>query len=504
VPLHIQADRDLARRSISGSLLPFFLFVTLGVFTPYFRDYSVLATTFATSLALLGVVRRNWALAFEQQSMNRPARWRFWFGAGALASAVCWSAFATTTIVLYGSQWTTWFVLLLTAGICAGATSSFAPRAALLDPYLLLLLFPTGFASAVQGTDEGRAFAVAILLFLVFLERQGKTLSKQYWKALADSDMVSQQRLELLRRSEFLNALIENSPLAIVALSESCSVQLCNPAFERMFQFSQAELIGKDLDELFASTGKGAEAAELTARVRAGETIHSTGKRRKKDGSYLEVQIHAVPLVLAGQRIGLYAMYEDITERKRAEAEVLATREILRDLALRDPLTGVWNRRGILDILDKEMSRVRRTNSALTVLMVDLDHFKEINDTFGHRAGDEVLMEAAKRWSATLRGSDSLGRYGGEEFLVLAPECDTVGATHMAQRICHAISAFAVRTTACEISVTASVGVAVVAMPQSASELLHLADGALYHAKASGRNCFEVVAQTAEARPNSR
>jgi len=495
--LDIHADRDLARRSLSASLAPFLLFLTLGLFTPYFKDHAATATAYATCLAVLGIARRNWSLVFERQYAAKPERWRFWFATGVLASATCWSSLAIMTIVLYGGQWTTWFVLLLTAGISAGVTVSLSPRKALLDMYLLLLLFPAGFVSALQVNEEGRAFAVAILLFLAFLERQGKSLSKQYWKSITDHVQLEQQGLELRNRSAFLNALIENSPLAIVALDENTRVQLSNPAFEKMFQFDQAEALGRNLDTLFAATSPGSEALALTHRVRSGETIHCTGQRRKKDGSYLNVEIHAVPLAIAGERIGVLAIYEDITERKKAEEEVQIAREVLRDQALRDPLTGVWNRRGILDILEKEMSRVRRTNLSLTVLLLDLDHFKTINDSFGHRTGDEVLIEAAKRWSAALRGCDSLGRYGGEEFLVLAPDCDARGAAHLAQRICTALAA-PIRTTACEISVTTSAGVAVVGMPQSSAELLHLADGALYRAKSLGRNRFELVSQTSE------
>lgn len=499
--LQLLADRDLARWSSTASLSPFLLLVATVLFTPYLRDHRVLAASFVTYFGLLGLARRWWAGAFDWQYAGRPRRWRRGFAAGTVASALGWSAFVTVTILLYGERWTTWFVLLLTAGIAAGATVSLSPNLGLLRAYLLLMLFPPGLTCAWHGTPEGHAFAVVIVLFLIFMTHQSRNLSQRFWQAMVDRSMVHEQSEELQRRSEYLNALIENSPLAIVALDVAGHICLCNPAFERLFQFTSREVLGKNLDGLLASAETGHEPADLTSRTLAGETIHSTARRRRKDGTHVDVEIHAVPLMISGQRVGLYALYEDITDRKRAEAELAAAREALREQALRDPLTGVWNRRGIFDLLEKEMSRVRRTGSSLAVFLLDLDHFKKINDTYGHVAGDQVLAHTAKRLQNLLRGSDALGRYGGEEFLVLAPDCDADGAIRMAERICQSVATRPVPIPACEIQVTTSVGCALATGSMEAADLVHSADCALYRAKSSGRNRFEIAAPLSAANP---
>ena len=110
------------------------------------------------------------------------------------------------------------------------------------------------------------------------------------------------------------------------------------------------------------------------------------------------------------------------------QAELARTREVLRTQALHDVLTGLWNRRAILDALERELARARRGSLPVAVALLDLDHFKRVNDTYGHAAGDSVLKEAAARMAGTVRPYDPIGRYGGEEFLVILPGCDEAGA----------------------------------------------------------------------------
>ena len=174
---------------------------------------------------------------------------------------------------------------------------------------------------------------------------------------------------------------------------------------------------------------------------------------------------------------------------------LLATQEKLRHDATHDLLTGLWNRTAILKTLDRELARSGRSAAPLAALMADLDHFKRINDTHGHAAGDAVLREVARRMTATTRVYDFVGRYGGEEFLILLPGCNSFHAAKMAERLRLAVAAGPVETPEFAIGVTLSVGVAVtegMRLPEAKALLLE-ADAALYQAKANGRNQVEVA-----------
>jgi diguanylate cyclase (GGDEF)-like protein len=169
--------------------------------------------------------------------------------------------------------------------------------------------------------------------------------------------------------------------------------------------------------------------------------------------------------------------------------ELISAREALRTQAMIDPLTQVGNRRAFMDIAIKELARACRSERPLAVVMIDLDHFKAINDTHGHAVGDHVLAQTARRLSSVLRASDHLARCGGEEFVVLLPECDARNAFTVGERLRREVSRRPIETHVGPISVTASVGVAVVRDGSGTlATLLERADKALYRAKRSGRD----------------
>jgi two-component system, cell cycle response regulator len=173
---------------------------------------------------------------------------------------------------------------------------------------------------------------------------------------------------------------------------------------------------------------------------------------------------------------------------------LIQAREELLFQATHDALTGLSNRGVILEVLHRESSRRLREGGSFGIVLADLDHFKYVNDRHGHLAGDAVLQEMARRMLASIRPYDVVGRYGGEEFLIIVPTTDARGSMRLAERIRKSIEEHPVRTESGEIQMTVSLGVAVSdpAIPLDSQELLQVADDALYRAKDRGRNCCEL------------
>jgi two-component system, cell cycle response regulator len=170
------------------------------------------------------------------------------------------------------------------------------------------------------------------------------------------------------------------------------------------------------------------------------------------------------------------------------QERLLKAYEYTRFEATHDSLTGLWNRRAILEFLFQQHSRAEREATDLSVLLIDLDHFKLVNDVHGHLVGDVVLQQVAERARRFLRTYDWLGRYGGEEFVIVAPGCTAPAAASMAERIRLAICSTPISVNGRDVPVAASIGVASHYIGDSPDSLLRAADDAMYVAKASGRN----------------
>jgi diguanylate cyclase (GGDEF)-like protein len=172
------------------------------------------------------------------------------------------------------------------------------------------------------------------------------------------------------------------------------------------------------------------------------------------------------------------------------QRELVAAREALREQATKDFLTRIWNRSSVLEILQKELTRGARENRPVSVLLADVDRFKAINDTFGHFAGDAALREVARRMVACMRPYDAVGRYGGEEFLIVLPGCDRANAVAQAERLREGIAADPVHFHEAPYTITASFGASTwkPGSHANAEHVIGAADAALYQAKHQGRN----------------
>jgi diguanylate cyclase (GGDEF)-like protein len=185
--------------------------------------------------------------------------------------------------------------------------------------------------------------------------------------------------------------------------------------------------------------------------------------------------------ILAGERI------------LNLQAESLTIMEALRKQATHDYLTGLPNRATIMEVLSREFARRSRGGQAVSVVLADVDHFKDVNDTFGHQVGDVVLAEIARRMAMEMRSYEHIGRYGGEEFLAVLWDCDTQSACVLAERLRRIVEGRPFDSPVGKIPVTMSLGVASTAeIPDATQEtLVQLADAAMYRAKRAGRNRVE-------------
>jgi diguanylate cyclase (GGDEF)-like protein len=220
-------------------------------------------------------------------------------------------------------------------------------------------------------------------------------------------------------------------------------------------------------------------------------------------------------LRIARERLGLAALVV-VCSFLCSSARLLVTqhrllqaKEALRREASRDGLTSLWNRKAILSILERELLRAERDRQSVGLIMIDVDHFKKINDTRGHAAGDAVLRIIASGIAAMVRPYDSVGRIGGEEFLIVAPNCDLGRAWELAERVRVHVASCSIMAGGSAVRVSLSLGVATSGASAELEKLLHAADTAMYEAKNAGRNRVEpslgravAASQGSSAAPN--
>ncbi|MDQ6695570.1 MAG: diguanylate cyclase [Chloroflexota bacterium] len=307
---------------------------------------------------------------------------------------------------------------------------------------------------------------------------------------------------ELKRSRDQLNIILRGVADGITVQDTTGAISFANDAAVRAFGFSSIEEMvlapGSAFTEKFDLLDESREPfpqAQLPGRlalrgVRSPERVICF--RQRATGEELWSIVHSTPVFDKQDRVQFAVnIYKDITERRRSE-------EVLRESAILDEVTGLYNRRAMNKMLSDEIERARRYERPLSLVMIDIDHFKRVNDTYGHQVGDEVLRWLADLLKATLRSTDRVARYGGEEFTVILPETEYSHAFNVAETLRHAVelNPFTSRSQegdTISIPATVSLGVAdISALDHSTGALIHAADQALYTAKREGRNRTKV------------
>jgi diguanylate cyclase (GGDEF)-like protein/PAS domain S-box-containing protein len=293
---------------------------------------------------------------------------------------------------------------------------------------------------------------------------------------------VAERTAALRQSEEGLRALLDVTPIALVLTSQDHRVIFANPRAFALFEVPADAPLGFDAREYWVNQ---AERERILSEAAKGPIDGIETELRTKSGRRFWGRLSAQRLHWAGEP-ALLSCVDDITPQKRAEAQ-------LRDLATRDVLTGIHNRRSLIEIGIQELDRARRYGRPLTAAMIDVDHFKRVNDAHGHAIGDEVLRSIVRATTDLLRGSDAMGRWGGEEFVVILPETDLRAAQRVLERIRSTIAQRPREAGDLKLHVTISIGIAEWTGIESLPALVERADRACYAAKHAGRDRVELA-----------
>jgi len=305
--------------------------------------------------------------------------------------------------------------------------------------------------------------------------------------------LFAQKRVEhieglgLIKKKDMrLRAIVDTALDGIITIDHKGIISSSNPAACKMFGYDKHEMLGQNIRMIVPSPHKKTHDTYLDHYVETREEriVNNTREvdAEKKDGTLFPIELCVGAKEFDGSWL-FTGIIRDITERK-----VLT--EKLEKMAISDALTGIYNRGYFTTKLEEEFQRSKRYQLNLSLMMLDLDYFKVVNDTYGHPAGDAVLIAIAKQIQKSIRTIDILARYGGEEFAVIMPETDCDGAKVIAERIRKDVEMMTVNVGGHSIQNTASIGIACLANKtvESADNLLIMADDALYQAKHGGRN----------------
>lgn len=315
-------------------------------------------------------------------------------------------------------------------------------------------------------------------------------------------------RIKMEQQVRQLSQAVQQSPTSIIITDKNGSIIYVNPKFSEVTGYSFEEALGKNPRILKTEVTPPGVHKNLWETLCSGKVWRGEFCNRKKNGELYWESASISPILDRNGEITHYvAVKEDITERKLTDMalreaneqlnqqleEIQKLQAALREQAIRDPLTGLYNRRYLYETLGQQLARAQREGTPLSILMVDFDHFKQLNDQHGHAAGDAILQDLAGVLLSSTRKSDTVCRYGGEEILIAMPNTSLKYARQRARNLLEQIAAVKTPFHGNWLSITASMGLA--AYPQhgeTIDEVIRAADHAMYHSKEKGRNKITV------------
>jgi len=410
-------------------------------------------------------------------------RWHQNFSIGVVLSALLWGLLPLLFFNETDHQ-ANFFIAFVVLGMTAGAINTIAANLSLMHIYLYLLIVPLTY-SFLQL--DGTFYSAAVVMSLVFIPIVSVS-ARHFHKTLVETyntlELYREAKEALAENEKRLRMMFDQAPISIFYYDNDLTILECNKKLEETMQASEEQLIGLNLNKVPDSRPITFMRQSLT---KFEPTCYEGPYQTKIAGLDLYMKILMTPLIdTDGTVKGGLCMMEDKTK----EHEALVNAEFL---SLHDTLTGLANRKLLKERIKQVLVEQKRQHFFSALLFLDLDHFKQINDSLGHNLGDKVLMETSKRLKLTLRESDTLCRLGGDEFVILIPHLSEDHhqsmsiAYEITQKIHHAMSApFEIDHH--QLFSSASIGISIFDHTATSSdELLRQADMAMYLSKDSGR-----------------
>jgi diguanylate cyclase (GGDEF)-like protein/PAS domain S-box-containing protein len=284
-----------------------------------------------------------------------------------------------------------------------------------------------------------------------------------------------------------LSNILEQNPSGVMIIDTEFLVEYVNPMFEHITGYRSDFVLGKSPEMLLSKEIRPMVFKRMLDVIKNGEVWRGELQSVRQNGEEYWVFAVAAPIKNSLGQINHYIwLIEDFTERKRAE-------KVLLELSTTDQLTGIYNRRQLFTLSKQVVEQARRYRQPLSVLLIDFDNYKEINDSVGHQAGDRLLREFSKTIKQHIRAADIFGRYGGDEFIIILPHTDLAGAEVAAENLRRLVTDLEIRMDNNTFKATISIGISELSKKiNSFDKLIEAADKALYTAKQAGRN--QVVA----------
>ena len=436
------------------------------------------------SLILITLFRLVDALIyFKNRDQHKYDYWYQHFAIGVIASTLLW---ATVPLLFFSTtdHQTNFFIAFVILGMTAGASSTLAANLRLVHIYLYMLLFPLLYAFL---QSDGTAYTASALMTILFIPIVSVT-ARQFHATLVETyhtlELYNETKEALVTNEQWLSMMFKQAPVGILYYDDDLTIVDCNSKLAKIMHAPKEKLIGLDLKKLPDSR----PLEVMLESVREGKPAQYEGPYRSKISNVdLTVKVQLTPLFdINGKAQGGLCMMEDKTKEHAAlkEAEFLS---------LHDHLTGLPNRKLLKERMNQTLAEQERYHAYSALLFLDLDHFKQINDSLGHAVGDKILIETAHRLTQTLRKSDTLSRLGGDEFVILLPQLSQNEdeairhAYEVAQKIHDVMSeAFSIDTQL--LFSSASIGISLFdAELHESDEILRRADIAMYQSKAEGR-----------------